>query len=250
MMTQSGTVEPGAEELQAFRSRRRVQVPEEVREGAPVPETWPYGRESWAALAEAARQHLKIKAEHDFAFAIAVRGFYPDELASGRLAPGAQVNTVTGKVIRPMKPSITPATEDRARRALKRLAERNLKLDPVLQQTLERAAWGCYLGHPKSADAAIAAAEGATNRIDAERQAAASEQAARPVLTVHRPFRAIGGKSYAPGTFRIDQAEADQLRLWQERMEAQAKGRDWDAPAGFQPETWPPFALARPTFDE
>ena len=69
------------------------------------------------------------------------------------------------------------------------------------------------------------------------------EEAARPVLTVHRPFRAIGGKKYAPGTYRIDQAEADELRLWKERMEAQAKQHDWDAPAGFRPESWPPFSI-------
>ena len=73
------------------------------------------------------------------------------------------------------------------------------------------------------------------------------EEAARPRLTIHRPFRAIGGKKCAPGTYRITQVEVDGLRLWQARMEAQANQHDWDAPSGFSPNSWPPFTLQRPT---
>ena len=62
--------------------------------------------------------------------------------------------------------------------------------------------------------------------------------------------RAIGGKKCAPGTLRIDQVEADELRLCQERMETQATQHDWDAPAGFSPDSWPPFGLETPTLDD
>ena len=69
------------------------------------------------------------------------------------------------------------------------------------------------------------------------------EEAARPVLTVHRPFRAIGGKKYAPGTYRVDPAVAEELTVWMARMLNQAKQHDWDAPSGFSPDSWPPFSL-------
>ncbi len=45
--------DPEEAALEAFRGRHRVQVPEELREGAPVTESWPYGRERWEVFAEA-----------------------------------------------------------------------------------------------------------------------------------------------------------------------------------------------------
>ncbi len=63
------------------------------------------------------------------------------------------------------------------------------------------------------------------------------------MLTVRRPLRAIAGKNYAPGTYRITQVEADELGLWQERMQEQQRQHNWDAPSGFSADSWPPFSL-------
>ena len=41
----------------------------------------------------------------------------------------------------------------------------------------------------------------------------------------------------------IDHALADELREWQETMEAQAEQRGWDAPSGFNPGNWPPLSI-------
>jgi len=76
------------------------QGPEALREGAPVPATWPYSAESWEVLAAATRQHAKFKSEYDFAYGIAVRGLYPDELATGQLRPGTEINAFTGEAVR------------------------------------------------------------------------------------------------------------------------------------------------------
>jgi hypothetical protein len=62
------------------------------------------------------------------------------------------------------------------------------------------------------------------------------------VLTVRYPFRAKG-RSYAVGTYRVEPEVAADLRDWQAKMEAQARQHDWDAPAGYDAERWPPFSL-------
>ncbi len=230
-------------EFEEYLARNVVDVPAALREGAPTPKTWPHGEEAWQALAAKAREHLGLKPMFDFAYGVAVLGHYPDELATGQLRPGARTNAATGKVVRPLEPTIPRATEERARDALKALAARNLMIDAVLQQNLELAAYGGYTSHPRGAEAAISAAESAVERYESTRRAAAKEEAARAILTVHRPFRAIGGKHYAPGTYRVDPAAAAELQEWRERMEAQAEQHNWDAPSGFNPGNWPPLTI-------
>lgn len=130
------------------------------------------------------------------------------------------------------------------------MAQAQVRLDPILQLDLENISVGRDVGKPPRADVVIRAAETALRQHHAELEATAREEATRPKLTVHRPFRAIGGKSYAPGTYRVDPSVAEELLVWKERMEAQAKQHDWDAPAGFQPESWPPFSLEAPRLDD
>ncbi len=230
-------------EFEEYLARTGAEVPEALRARAPTPKTWPHGEEAWQACAAKAREHLGLKPMYDFAYGVAVLGYYPDELASGQLRPGARTNATTGAVVRPPEPTIPPATEDRARDALKALARRNLKLDPALQQNLELAAYGRYTSQPRGAEAAISAAESAVWQHEAQRQAAAKEEAERPWLVVHFDFRGPGGRSFTVGRQQVDPALAEELREWQETMEAQAKLHGWDAPVGFHPGNWPPFTI-------
>ena len=230
-------------EFDEYMTRNHADVPEALREGAPTPKTWPYGQEAWQALAARAREHLDLKPMFDFAYGVAVLGHYPDELATGQLRPGAQTNVATGAVVRPPEPTIPSATQDRARDALKALAARNLRTDPVLQHNLELAAYGRYQGHPRGAGAAIEAAESTVGQYESARQAAAKEEAERPWLVVHFAFRGPGSRPLAVGRQRVDPALADELRDWRETMEDRAKERGWDAPSGFNTGNWPPFTI-------
>ena len=172
-------------EFDEYMARNGAEVPEALSQGGPVPKTWPHGEEAWQALAAKAREHLGLKPMFDFAYGVAVQGHYTDELASGQLRPGARTNAATGAVVRPPEPTIPPATEDRARDALRALAARRLKIDLALHQNLELAAYGRYTSQPRGAEAAISAAESAVQQHEAQRQAAAKENAERPWLVVH-----------------------------------------------------------------
>lgn len=230
-------------ELEEYLARNGAEVPEALRARAPTPKTWPHGQEAWHALTAKAREHLGLKPTFNFAYGVAVQGHYPDELASGQLRPGARTNAATGAVVRPPEPTIPRATEDRARDALKALARRNLKLDPALRQNLELAAYGRYTSQPRGAEAAISAAESSVWQHEAQRQAAAQEEAERPWLVVRFAFRGPGGRSFAVGRQQVEPALADELREWRETMEAQAEQRGWDAPSGYNPGNWPPFTI-------
>lgn len=46
--------------------------------------------------------------------------------------------------------------------------------------------------------------------------------------------------------YRVEQSVTDELRLWQERVEVQARARGRDYPAGFDASNWPPFKLKEP----
>lgn len=43
---------------------------------------------------------------------------------------------------------------------------------------------------------------------------------------------------------------AEELQDWMGRMEGETKLRDWDAPSGFSPDSWPPFSLEAPRLDD
>ena len=71
----------------------------------------------------------------------------------------------------------------------------------------------------------------------------AKEEAERPWLVVRFAFRGPGGRSFTVGRQQVEPALADELREWQEAMEAQAKQHGWDAPSGYNPGNWPPFTI-------
>ena len=77
----------------------------------------------------------------------------------------------------------------------------------------------------------------------AEIEAAAQRERKKVLLRVRWNFRAIGGARFEPGDYWIDAEQAAELREWRSRMESQAREHGWDAPVGFAPETWPPFAI-------
>jgi len=45
----------------------------------------------------------------------------------------------------------------------------------------------------------------------------------------------------APRVYRITPEAAEELDLWRRRMEAERDGCGWDAPSGFDRDSWPPF---------
>ena len=108
-----------------------------------------------------------------------------------------------GKVVR-RRPAHNEATRRRARESVHQMAQAQARQDPILQFDLENISVGCDVGKPPRADVVIRVAESALSQHHAQRRAAAREEAARPVLTVHRRFRAIGGREYAVGEYRID----------------------------------------------
>ena len=222
------------------------QVPRELREGAPSPPEWPYSQDNWELFAEAAREHLRLKPWFNFAHAVALLRYHVDELGSGRLHPGARVNAATGAVVRPPQPTISPAAEDRARRALRALDASNVQIDTILRYNLEQAAYGRYTSHPRGAEAAIEAAESSVRHHDAQRESAAKEKAEHPWFVIHFEFRGPGGRTFSVGRQRVDPGLVDELRDWKERVLAQAAQHDWEYPSGFDAGNWPPFTIEGP----
>lgn len=219
------------------------EMPQAIREGAAPPPTWTRSVEAWEALAAEARDVWRRMPMLDFAMDVGERGYYPDELETGRMRPGAEINALTGRVQRPLPSTISGAEQEEARQALHALARAHLQIDPVLQLNLESAAYGRWQGQPKAVAVAIGAAHSALASREAELRRAAEAEAAKPILRVRVPFRAKG-KGYGPGERRISPEEAAELRDWAAKKEAQARLRDWEAPSGFSPSSWPPFAIS------
>lgn len=241
MISKAGT----SEWMAGFERRRRRVMPEGIRQGVPPPSTWTASQEDWDELAESAREAFRQQPYLEFAVLVADKGYYPDELASGQLRPGAEIQVVTGNVVR-RRVVQDEATMSRARQLRQEMARAGVKLDPILDLDLENITVGAPVGDAKRVRIVMDAAERALRQRKVEQQAAVRERASRPLLTVHRPFRAIAGKQYAPGTYPIDPDVADELGLWRERMESQAKERDLDAPVGFDEASWPPFSIEAP----
>ena len=226
-----------------------LQVPAQLQEGSSAPPSWTGTPEEWEAVRRRAVAALREKPAYDFGYAVAVEGYYPDELATGQLRQGAEVLRSSGKVVR-RHPAHDEPTMRRARELVHEMAQAQVQLEVTLMLDLERVASGRPVGHARRVKVVIEAAESALSQHYAQKQSAAREEAARPVLTVHRRFRGIGGKNYAPGTYPVDPSVAAELRDWRERMEAQAKQHNWDAPSGFSPDSWPPFSIRSANIDD
>lgn len=218
------------------------EMPQAIREGAAPPPTWTRSAEEWAARAAEARDVWHRIPKLDFALDVGERGYYPDELETGRMRPGAEINALTGRVQRSPLSTISAAEGEEARQALHALARAHMQIDTVLQLNLESAAYGRWQGQPKAVAAAIKVASSALASREAELRRAAEAEAAMPILRVRVPFQAKG-RSYSPGEYHISQQEAAALRDWRQKKEAQAKLRDWDSPDGFSPTSWPPFEI-------
>ena len=237
------TAEGGEKFADLLRPFSKRKMPDCLRPGSPPPDSWHWSPGAWEELSAQAREAFRLKPHLEAALAVAQRGFTPQELISGRLAPGTEVNVVTGRVVRHWA-AYDDATMKQAQQLLHELARNRAHMDPILNLDLESISQGREVGSEKRLRIVLEAAESALRQRQAEVQAATQEDAARPVLLVRFHFKAMG-REYQQGEHRIDQAEADELRLWKDRMEAQAAQHSWDAPSGFSPDSWPPFTLER-----
>ncbi len=96
-----------------------ARTPPELREGAPLPEAWAGTAEEWEALRQQYEDVARERLAAEFAEGVALRGFTPEELASGTLQPGAEVNVVTGEASASRASSSTsrPGWTSRSQRA-------------------------------------------------------------------------------------------------------------------------------------
>ncbi|MGB2693767.1 MAG: hypothetical protein WBD55_01120 [Dehalococcoidia bacterium] len=83
-------------------------------------------------------------------------------------------------------------------------------------------------------------------QIDATkaRQAAQGKaQRAQPSITVRPGGFTAKGRQWPAGAYAITHEDAEALRDWQARMEAERDSRGWDAPVGYEAASWPPFSI-------
>jgi hypothetical protein len=168
------------------------------------------------------------------------KGFTAEELVGD--APMPEVYMTSGKPVRGLEPSVSGELSAKANRLLHEAASRRLRLDPIEEGILQRVAGG--QGNPRTAAAIIDSVRGQIQAHDYKAQAVREEIANQPIVTVRTGFRAKGVE-YSPGQHRITIEAASQLVTWQQEMEAQARQHGWDAPHGYQPDSWPPFVLDR-----
>jgi hypothetical protein len=168
-------------------------------------------------------------------------GFYPDELATGNLRHGAKIELVTGRVSRPAPPEISDELSQQCADVLTEAHQLNVQLDEIIQLGLEQAAW-YRSGDPKDVLRKLNAAERELDQRRAALTVKREREAAMPVIVVTRAFRWTAGKRYELGTFKITKEELASLEDWKATMEAQARLHVSEAPAGFTPETWPPYS--------
>src|SRR5438093_5847050 len=135
MVTETRTL---GDEFERYFERTKPSVPTAIREGAAPPRTWTGRVEQWEALAELARQSYRYQAVREFCLSIA-NGWYPAEVAGGKLAHGASL-APGGQVVRPLPSTVTPDLERAAERALTDLHRLNVGIDPVMELNLEYAA--------------------------------------------------------------------------------------------------------------
>ncbi len=228
--------------LAAFQHRTRQPLPQALAEGAPAPPTWIGSQDEWDVVAADARLCHSLRSAYDFASAIALLGYFPDELATGTLRPGAKIQAMSGLVVRPPAPQISRELAEACQRALQELVHLNVTVDPMIQQALEFAAW-YRRGDERDVQRKLRVAERAVNERRAVLEAKRRSEASMPVLIVRRPFRAKGGRIYERGRYKITDERLGELKAWQDEMEAQAAERGWDSPNGYGVNDWPPFSF-------
>jgi len=167
-------------------------------------------------------------------------GFTPAELVGDKPMP--EVYVMSGRPVRLPEPDVSAEVSAQASALLREATARNMQLDYIEAEKLRYLASG--RGNPRTAEGIIASVRGQIQRHDAVQRKERIVEDHRPTLTVRRAFRAKGNRSYAVGQHRIDGQEVADLLAWVEENEAQARIHGWPAPAGFEPEMWPPFQLS------
>lgn len=230
------TLIPGTAEYDQYVART---IPEPLREGTPVPPSWPYDEASWYSLARLARRDFHGRAAYEFAFSIAVQGLSPAELATGELARGSEM-TAGGEVHR-MPEGELPADMIRdAGQLLSTVRQRGVALDRIILQRLELASKGG--GTAKNVPPVLATVRSAIQQREAAEEALSREKQDKPVIHVHHAFSAMS-KTFKAGSYTVEPEVAAELKDWQEKKESMAKARGWDAPEGWQANNWPPFGI-------
>jgi hypothetical protein len=239
MTTQAPDIEAeGLAELEAFVNRM---MPTYLRADSPVPASWPYSAEAWQELQQKARAVWIEQATIEFVRLVSL-GWRPDELAAG---PAYGTETYgDGSPKRLPAPDISPDLQHEARRLLSAAAARGIRLDGIEEGRLQQISAGH--GNEQTATGVVQSVRNQIQAHDAQQRATAQEADARPILRVLHPFRARGNRHFAPGEYPISPEEAEDLRDWAEKQEAEQRRHNWPAPPGFVEGQWPPFRLEQP----
>jgi hypothetical protein len=85
---------------------KQPRPPDYLRAEAPTPNTWDGTDDEWQELKRIAREGVRVLAANSFVELIANRGYYPDEVVTQQLRPGATVGLIDGTVRRPPVTSV------------------------------------------------------------------------------------------------------------------------------------------------
>ncbi len=132
-------------------------------------------------------------------------------------------------------------------RALAEATELRLTLEGGLQGALEIGATG--RGNERDIRAKLGAVRSVITERREQLAAQQREADARSLLDVLHRFPGPGRRyeHLVPGeSIRITAEQKEELGQWRVEMEADRDLHGWDAPAGFTPETWPPFTILTP----
>ena len=212
----------------------------ELSEGAPPPVAWAGTKEEWEALRQQYEDVARERLAAEFAESVALRGYTPEELASGTLQPGAEVSAATGKIKRPPQPVLSATMEHDALQLLRGLELRKIQLDPVQQYKLEQVAYRRWQGEVGPVEIVLQQAKSAIQTHDSQRRATETAKDGLPMLEILWPFRGPGSRQFTPGKMKATPEQVAELVEWGERVESRAQGKTL-ASMGYP--QWPVFAV-------
>jgi hypothetical protein len=214
------------------------QIPSWLKSGPPS--SWTGTVDEWDVLASSAREYVRQKLSHDICEAIALKGFFPDEIVNGTLQRGAQVNN-SGMVVRPEPSGMRDLTSRAVDLYSQVRTNPNIHLAGSLMASLESLSLGRYHGQRKSAEAVLAEAQNAVDGFHHQRMAQAQAEASNTAVDVFVSFRGEGGRFWPVGKHRLSRPDLQRLLAWTDRTESYWKVRGHDKPDGYA--QWPPFAV-------
>jgi hypothetical protein len=219
--------------MAAFEAFCRTRVPAHLQEGAPPPDTWPFGPEAWESFREATAKLYRIEARRDF-LAEFTQGWTLREVLGDR--EYRQETYADGRPKRPLPSDVSPELERQARYALGAASSRGLQLDALTAFHLERA----VDSSPSKVAAAVAEVQALCNAHDFEKRAAQSDGV---WINVLRTFTGPGHIEYPLGRQQVTPEQLQGLRKWQEHTENLAAQGARGLEAVGEIGTWPPFGL-------